>query len=137
PGVTVTLTSPSLQGERQGTTTENGDYLLPLLPPGAYRATFALQGFQDVKRDVVISVSQTTNLDAQMSMASVAEEIVVTGTMEKISTAPQSSVTYTKTFVEELAVDRNIRQATLLSPAAAETGPRAGRVPNIVISGNM
>src|SRR4029079_19732503 len=69
--------------------------------------------------------------------AAVSEEIVVTGTMEKISTAPQSSVTYTKTFVEKLAVDRNIRQATLLSPAAAETGPRAGRVPNIVISVDM
>lgn len=137
PGVTVTATSPSLQGERQGITTENGDYLLPLLPPGSYSVTFALQGFQDVKRDVVISVGQTTKLDAQLSMASVSEEIVVTGTMEKISTAPQSSVTYTKDFIEELAVDRNIRQATLLSPAAAETGPRSGRVPNVVISGNM
>ena len=137
PGVTVTMTSPALQGERQSVTGDNGDYLIPLLPPGTYRVTFALQGFQDVKRDVTLSVGQTSRLDAAMSMASVEEEIVVTGTMDKISTVPQASVTYSKTFIEELAVDRTIRQATLLSPAAAETGPRAGRVPNIVISGNM
>ncbi|HXT21007.1 MAG TPA: TonB-dependent receptor [Thermoanaerobaculia bacterium] len=137
PGVAVTITSPALQGERQGVTTENGDYLIPLLPPGAYHVVFALTGFQDVQREVTISVGQTASLDAELSMASVSEEIVVTGNMEKISTVPQASVTYTKTFVEELAVDRNIRQATLLSPAAAETGPRSGRVPNIVISGNM
>jgi hypothetical protein len=137
PGVAVTVTSPALQGERQGTTTENGDYLIPLLPPGTYKVVFALTGFQDVTREVTVSVGQTTSLDATLSMASVSEEIVVTGSMEKISTVPQASVTYTKTFVEELAVDRNIRQATLLSPAAAETGPRSGRVPNVVISGNM
>ena len=137
PGVAVVATSPALQGERSATTGDNGDYIIGLLPPGAYEVTFALQGMQDVKRQVTVSVGQITDVDAAMSMASVSEEIVVTGSMEKISTVPQSSVTYTKTFVEELAVDRNIRQATLLSPAAAETGPRSGRVPNVVISGNM
>ncbi len=36
PGVIVTATSPSLQGERQAVTSENGGYLLPLLPAGNY-----------------------------------------------------------------------------------------------------
>ncbi|HEV8630981.1 MAG TPA: TonB-dependent receptor, partial [Thermoanaerobaculia bacterium] len=98
---------------------------------------FELQGYLGTGRTVVLSAAQTTRLDAGMSLDTVSEEIVVTGNAERISTEPQSSVTYPKTFIEELAVDRNIREATLMSPAAADTGPRAGRTNNIVISGNM
>jgi protocatechuate 3,4-dioxygenase beta subunit len=34
PGVTVIATSPNLQGARETVTSENGDYILTLLPPG-------------------------------------------------------------------------------------------------------
>src|SRR2546430_11563654 len=36
PGVTVTVISPNLQGTRSTETTQTGDYILPLLPPGNY-----------------------------------------------------------------------------------------------------
>ncbi len=36
PGVTVIATSPNLQGTRTVVTSENGDYILSLLPSGAY-----------------------------------------------------------------------------------------------------
>ena len=36
PGVTVTATSPNLQGDRTVVTTVNGDFVIPLLPPGDY-----------------------------------------------------------------------------------------------------
>ncbi len=137
PGAQVTVTSPSLQGERSATTNANGDYVIPLLPPGTYSVRFALDGFVDANRSVSVSTGQTTHVEAELHVAEVSEEIVVTGTLEKISTEPQSSVTYPKTFVEELAIERNIRQATLLAPAVAETGPRSGRVPNLIVSGNM
>ena len=35
PGVTVTATSPNLQGTRETVTSANGDYILSLLPSGA------------------------------------------------------------------------------------------------------
>ena len=50
PGVTVTVTSPNLQGERTVVTTENGDFVVPLLPPGDYTLVFELSGFQSLKR---------------------------------------------------------------------------------------
>ena len=40
PGVTVTATSTSLQGSRTTVSTANGDFILPLLPPGDYTVTF-------------------------------------------------------------------------------------------------
>jgi hypothetical protein len=35
PGVTVTASSPNLQGTRETVTSENGDYILTLLPSGS------------------------------------------------------------------------------------------------------
>jgi hypothetical protein len=48
PGVTVTATSPNLQATRETVTSENGDYILTLLPPGTYRLVFELAGFQRI-----------------------------------------------------------------------------------------
>ena len=64
PGVTVTVTSPNLQGARTGTSTVNGDYVLELLPPGFYTVTFALDGFYTVDTTVKLSADLTamTNL---------------------------------------------------------------------------
>src|SRR6476469_4805792 len=44
PGVTVNATSPNLQGVQTQVTTENGDYVLSLLPSGTYTVTFELSG---------------------------------------------------------------------------------------------
>src|SRR5512139_1477157 len=45
PGVTVTVSSPSLQGTRSVVTSENGDYIIPFLPAGEYNVVFDLSGF--------------------------------------------------------------------------------------------
>ena len=50
PGVTVNAESPNLQGIRTAVTSENGDYIISLLPSGAYTITFELSGFQRVER---------------------------------------------------------------------------------------
>ena len=39
PGVMVATTSPMLQGVLTAITSESGDYLIPLLPPGTYAVT--------------------------------------------------------------------------------------------------
>ena len=41
PGVTVTVESPNLQGALSAVTSENGDYIVPQLPPGTYTVTFS------------------------------------------------------------------------------------------------
>ena len=53
PGVTVTIASPALQGQQRAVTSDNGDYLFKLLPPGAYAVTFQLPGFATGRRDRV------------------------------------------------------------------------------------
>src|SRR5688572_4420715 len=50
PGVTATITSPMLQGVRTIVTSESGDYLILLLPPGTYTLVFELDGFESVRK---------------------------------------------------------------------------------------
>src|SRR5690348_7141970 len=48
PGVTVTVTSPALQGVRTVVTDSTGGFTMPNLPPGAYTVTYELSGFATV-----------------------------------------------------------------------------------------
>lgn len=138
PGVMVTVSSPSLQGTRDAVTSETGEYNIPLLPPGDYEVSFELEGFANPKQTVKISAAQTTRIDADLSQASVAEEIVVTGTYETISTDAESATTYEKEFVEALPVERNIRETVLLTPGVSAVGPgNNGRARAISIAGSQ
>src|ERR1700730_12958714 len=59
PGVTVTVTGPTLQGTRTAVTDAKGEYILPTLPPGQYHAEYALSGIKTAVRDnVTINLTQ-------------------------------------------------------------------------------
>src|ERR1017187_6514181 len=66
PGVTVTITSPVLQGSRTTVTGEGGDYNFAAIPPGAYKVTFSLSGLTDVVKNTRVNLVETTRLDADM-----------------------------------------------------------------------
>ena len=78
PGVTVTATSPNLQGPRVTVTSENGDYSLPLLPPGEYTISFELSGFKPVKRTLSVASTQSVPLNVELSLAEITETVQVT-----------------------------------------------------------
>ena len=58
PGVTVNLQGPNLQGILSVVTSENGDYILPQLPPGTYTITFELSGFERQMKTVALAPTQ-------------------------------------------------------------------------------
>src|SRR6266571_4127759 len=62
PGVTVTITSPQMQGTRTTTTNENGEYNFAPIPPGDYTAAFNLEGMNAVTRKVNVPVLQTARV---------------------------------------------------------------------------
>ena len=137
PGVTVTITSANLQGEKIAISSGNGDYLFPYLPPGDYRVVFTMPSFQTVEANIRVSAGQTAQVDAVMPLAQLAEEIVVTGSRETISTTIQAASTIEKALVDDLPVlNRNLYNITQLSPAVSATGPgQTGRTNYLVVSG--
>jgi hypothetical protein len=88
PGVTVTLTSPVLvAGTMTGVTDTGGVNRFPSLQPGTYSVKLELQGFRTVIREnVIVVVGQTVPLDMNLSVATVAETVTVTGTSPVVDT---------------------------------------------------
>ncbi|HEX2254222.1 MAG TPA: TonB-dependent receptor [Thermoanaerobaculia bacterium] len=123
PGVTVTATSPQLQGARTAQTDVNGNYKLAFLPPGTYTVTYELDGFATATREVKLSAAQTTDSDIVLQIAALAEEIVVTGQQAEISESVQGAATYTQDEVEKLPVTRDLLSTINLAPGVADTGP--------------
>src|SRR5512132_3326725 len=67
PGVSVTISSPSLQGTRTVTTIASGEYNFPLLPPGTYRADYDIASFEKaVRTDIVVSLDNTTKVNVTL-----------------------------------------------------------------------
>src|SRR4030095_4331419 len=79
PGVTVKATSPNLQGPRVVVPASFGDYVIPLLPAGAYKVTFELSGFQTVIQEVDVASTESVPLDAMLGAGTISEQITVRG----------------------------------------------------------
>jgi outer membrane receptor protein involved in Fe transport len=133
PGVTVTVTSPSLQGARTATTSVNGDYIFTFLPPGDYNIRFELQGFQTVETGVKMSAAQRSTVNATMPQAKVAEEVTVTGSYDTISTSQQVASTVTQDMLNKLPVAQNFYAYAALASGTASTGPSG----NLTMSGGQ
>src|SRR5262249_62272039 len=77
PGVTVTATSPNMQGARTVVTSGNGDYLFSALPSGTYTITYELSGFQNQQRTVAVAPTQVVPLDVTLGVATLTETVNV------------------------------------------------------------
>jgi hypothetical protein len=64
----------------------NGDFSIPLLPPGEYTVKFELSGFQTLEEKVKVNAAQVTRVDALMQQGTFVEEVTVTGAFEPVST---------------------------------------------------
>jgi hypothetical protein len=131
PGVTVTISSPSMQGTRTAVTGESGAYFFPGLPPGDYTVTFEMEGMQTVRETRRVSLAQTSRVDAMMRLSAVAEAITVTATAPAVLETTQVARNFTSQIVEKLPVARTIRDTVLLAPGVSSTGVNA----QITISG--
>ncbi|HLJ74172.1 MAG TPA: carboxypeptidase regulatory-like domain-containing protein, partial [Thermoanaerobaculia bacterium] len=125
PGVTVSVKSPALMGERTAVTTSSGAYLLPGLPPGNYSVTFTLAGMQDETVTKALPLGLTTVVDAKMRLASVAAAITVTANAPTVLENSTVGANIKADTVQALPIGRTPTQIGSLSPDV--TGDRGGR----------
>ena len=92
PGVLLTLEG---QGPTQTFTSDaSGQYRFLNVPPGTYKLTATLQGFQTVIRDgIVVAVGQTVEIPLALGVATVTETITVTGESPIIDTKAMGTAT--------------------------------------------
>ena len=123
-GVTVTLSSVSLQGNRVTSTGNNGGYLFALLPPADYRLRFDLQGFTTVEKRVRIPLAGSIRVDAELSPEPLHEAMVVES--DSMSRTPNGSMSTNlrASELQRLPGGRDIRAGLLLSPNTNAQGPR-------------
>src|SRR5260370_33230736 len=70
PGVSITVENTSVGLKRQATTTGEGYFTIPLLPPGTYSVRAEGQGFAPVDtRDVILNVGVQKGLQIQLKPA--------------------------------------------------------------------
>ena len=120
PGVTVTITSPALQGSRTAVSGEAGGYVFPALPPGQYSVTFELDGFNRVTQRITVSLAQTARADAAMHVASVSEDITVTASAPAVVETVELTTNFDVQQIRELPVGRDMRETTLLAPGVTD-----------------
>ena len=79
PGATIVVRQLDTNTTRSGVTESRGQYSLPNLPAGRYELTVELQGFATATREFVLRVGQDASLDITLTVAAVAETVLVTG----------------------------------------------------------
>ena len=80
PGVTVTLTGPSLLQPQTATTSETGSFQFPRLTVGTYTVKFELSGFKTVVNEgILVTVDFSANVSTQLGVSTVQETVTVTG----------------------------------------------------------
>jgi hypothetical protein len=140
PGVTVTATSPNLQGERVIVTSAFGDYVLGLLPPGTYEVTFDLSGFQTAKRSVEVASTEAVPLDMELGVGALTETISVHGDAARnFAETVQTGTNIKQTLMATLPSSRTLTAALGMAPNVKATGPTgtSGNDGSFTIAGAM
>lgn len=129
PGVTVSVSSPSLQGERAEVTDANGVYTLRGLMAGTYRVSFDLSSFKPAVREgVAVNVGGVASVDATMSLASISETVTVTAEAPSAVASPTHSQTYAKSVVDLLPVGRRPFDVSELASGATTNTSNVSQV---------
>jgi outer membrane receptor protein involved in Fe transport len=121
PGVTVTLSGLAVMGTPVTTTNENGSFRFPTVAPGEYTVTFELAGFGKVIREGIrVGVGFTATVNTELSPATVAESVTVSGQSPVVDVSSNQVVTrYDTEMLASLPGARDYWAVLAQTPAVA------------------
>ncbi|HKO01762.1 MAG TPA: carboxypeptidase regulatory-like domain-containing protein, partial [Thermoanaerobaculia bacterium] len=129
PGVTVTAMNAATGFSRMVVSNGTGHYEIALLPPGTYRVSTELSGFQPVKYDrIVVNVGTDVTLNLKLR-AGMSESVTVTAETPVIETTKSevSSVVNEKSIQNLPTNGRNFIDFVLTTPGVVKD-PRSGDI---------
>jgi len=116
---------------RSATTSEEGEFRIPLLPPGAYTVTVNAPGFTpNATHAVEVIVSETRSLTVQLAVAGTGTTIHVSGRTQDVETESSTlGGVVDETAIETLPLaNRNYTQILGLSPGVVVDAPNAAQL---------
>jgi len=136
PDAVLTMTSVTTNAARQTTTTTDGDYSFPSVPPGIYKVKAEHPGFKIMtNNNVEVQVQQTVRLDYTLQVGQVSESIEVQ-TSANLLQAENATVgtVIGNASINELPLNGReylnlvalTSNANTLSPAAGQSQSRQG-----------
>jgi hypothetical protein len=128
PGVTISVTSPAIQGERTQVTDESGAYRFPNLPPGTYRVRYELPGFKTLIREgILVDVAKTNTMNVQLEVATVAETVTVSGESPVVDVEQASiGVNFASQLKDNIVNSRDYWALLSVTPGVMTTTPDVG-----------
>ncbi|HEX7151621.1 MAG TPA: carboxypeptidase regulatory-like domain-containing protein [Thermoanaerobaculia bacterium] len=127
-GVTVTISSPALQGTRTTVSGENGGYHFPALPPGEYALQFSRAQLLPVADRTTLRLSQPARVDVAMQLAPGSDTMVVTADAPAVLDSPQVSTSLPLAAIERLPVQRNQLATAQLAPGVTANAVSNGQL---------
>jgi hypothetical protein len=128
PGVTVTLSSPSLIQPQTTTTLPEGSYRFTNIPIGTYTVIFELSGFQRLVREGVrVGTGFNAEINGRLDVSSVQETVTVSGESPVVDTkSTTTGATYAREFLESIPTARDPWVIMEQTPGVLMSGQNVG-----------
>jgi hypothetical protein len=124
PGVNVAVISLAQGFQRSAITNREGEFVVPLLPPGTYTVKAEREGFTTAEvPDVVLNVNDQVKLNISLKIGSLSSSSVdVLSTPPLLDQSPAVGTTVDQQFVGNLPLNgRSFQQLITLSPGVVLT----------------
>ena len=128
PQVSVTVTSPALQGVREVLTGKDGTYVLRALPPGEYDIVFVQNGFTPIAVHATVPLGGAVEQNVTLVLAAHRESVDVVAQTPPPAATPTDGETFNYHEVDSLPVVPTLTDIAALSPGLTTITPNAGQV---------
>ena len=128
---TITATNSATGLVRTTKTNSDGDYVVPLLPPGAYSISVAAPGFKtQTATNISVEVATTATVNIRLQLGEASQQVTVEATADILQTdsAANGGVVDNKTVPALPLSSRNYTQILGLSPGVSGSVPNAGNL---------
>ncbi len=137
-GADILVISDATGLKYSGKTNDDGIYVVPNLPPGAYRVQVSKVGFKTlIKPDIVLNIQDALSINFTLPVGAVFEVVTVEGGASMINTTDASvSTVVDQTYVKNMPLNgRSFQDLILLTPGIVTQTPQGGVIGDFSVNG--
>ena len=136
PNVNITVINIGQGFQRTTTTSDEGTFVVPLLPPGTYIVKAEREGFSTSElRDVVLNVNDQVARNIRLSVGNISQTVLVEGG-SLIDQSPAVGTIVDRQFVENIPLNgRSFNALIALTPGVVQSKATAGNPGQFSVNG--